>query len=65
MQMITRTYVCKRLRMCRYLIEHGFKPYKITPDRDNPRYNVYLFDHTDELAEAVTNYLTMPRQKNT
>lgn len=53
-----RTYVCKRLRLCRYLLEHGFNPYRIVPDRDNPRYNVYLFDQSPALAAAITDYFT-------
>jgi len=61
MQTGNRTYVCKRLRLCRYLMEHGFNPYKIAPDRDNPRYNVYLFDQTDELTAAIMDYMTKPR----
>ena len=60
MQTNTRTYVCKRLRLCRYLMEHGFQPYQISPDRDNPRYDVYLFNQSDELTAAVTEYLTDP-----
>ena len=31
-----KTYVCKRARMCSFLIEKGFTPYKVAPDRDNP-----------------------------
>lgn len=53
-----KTYVCKRLRLCRYLMECGFEPYKIVPDRDNPRYNVWLFDHSKDLMAAVMRYLT-------
>ncbi len=52
-----RTYVCKRSRMCSYLMERGFSPYRITPDRDNPKYNVYLFSATPELHRAVMDYV--------
>ncbi|MGE9970920.1 hypothetical protein [Candidatus Pseudoscillospira sp. SGI.172] len=48
-----RTYVCKRARMCSYLVDKGFMPYKIKPDCDNPKYNVYLFTATPELYRAV------------
>ena len=27
-----KTYVCKRARMCSFLIEKGFTPYKVAPD---------------------------------
>ena len=51
-----RTYVCKRTRMAAYLLERGFQPYRITPDRDNPIYSVYLFTATPELYAAVMDY---------
>lgn len=53
-----KTYVCKRPRMCSYLREKGFEPYKITPDQDNPIYDVYLFTATPELYRAVMDYVT-------
>lgn len=27
-----KTYVCKRARMCSFLIEKGFTPYKVAPE---------------------------------
>lgn len=51
-----KTYVCKRLRLCRYLMDHGFRPFRIVPDRNNPRYNVYLFTQTPALDETVSRY---------
>lgn len=53
-----RTYVCKRLRLATYLVERGFKPYQITPDRDNPMFDVYLFDASLLLYRAVTEFFT-------
>lgn len=52
-----KTYVCKRARMCSFLMEKGFNPYKISPDRDNPMYDVYLFTASDELYRAVLEYI--------
>lgn len=52
-----QTYVCKRIRMCNYLMEKGFEPYKVVPDRYNPRYNVFLFTATPELNKAVIEYI--------
>lgn len=52
----SRTYVCKRLRLCRHLMNRGFSPFRIVPDRNNPRYNVYLFTRTPALDEAVSRY---------
>lgn len=52
-----RTYVCKRARMASFLMRKGFQPYKVTPDRDNPMYDVFLFTGTPELYQAVTEYI--------
>ncbi len=51
-----KTYVCKRTRMAVYLLERGFQPYRIAPDKDNPVYSVYLFTATPELYKAVFDY---------
>ena len=53
-----KTYVCKRTRMAAYLMERGFQPYKIAPDRDNPVYSVYLFTESPELYRSVMEYVT-------
>lgn len=53
-----KTYVCKRARMCTYLSQRGFKPYKVCPDRDNPMYDVFLFTATPELYQAVMEYIS-------
>lgn len=58
-----KTYVCKRLRLCRHLMDMGFDPYQIVPDRDNPRYNVYLFTQSPALTEAVMDYFTQRTMK--
>lgn len=52
-----KTYVCKRARMCSFLIEKGFTPYKVAPDRDNPMYDVFLFTASPELYQAVMEYI--------
>lgn len=52
-----RAYVCKRARMCSYLVSRGFHPYRITPDQNNPAYDVYLFEATPELYAAVMDYI--------
>lgn len=58
-----KTYVCKRSRMCSYLMERGYVPYKIAPDRDNPKYNVYLFSATPGLHSAVMEYVISKQKK--
>ena len=51
-----KTYVCKRLRLCRHLMDYGFHPFRIVPDRNNPRYNVYLFEQTPALEKVLSDY---------
>lgn len=58
-----KAYVCKRARMCSYLMERGFVPYKVVPDRDNPMYDVFLFTATPELYKHVTEYVSMRSKK--
>ena len=60
---MTKTYVCKRLRLCRHLMNCGFTPYKIVPDRDNPRFNVWLFDQSPALTETIMQYFTRKEQR--
>lgn len=51
-----KPYVCKRLRMCEYLIKQGFKPTATIPDATNPRYNWWLFENTPEFYAEVQKY---------
>lgn len=56
-----KTYVCRRARLCSHLIECGFRPYKIVPDKDNPHFDVYLFDATPALYDVVLGYVKNDR----
>ena len=49
-------YVCRRIRLYNYLIEHGFYPFAKRRDRDNYKYYVWLFQNSQELQECVTDY---------
>lgn len=53
-----KTFVCKRLRLCNYLMDRGFFPYRVEPDKDNPSYSVYLFEETTALTAAVVRYFS-------
>jgi len=59
-----RTYVCKRARMAGFLMDKGFNPYKVTPDRDNPMYDVFLFTGTPELYKAVAEYIGTSHERS-
>lgn len=51
------TFRCTRLRLCNYLMDKGFFPYKTELDPKNPKYRIYLFEETPPLTAAVTRYL--------
>lgn len=51
-----KTFTCKRLRLCGYLIDRGFMPVKTLPDKRNPVYSVWLFEETPELTVALYQY---------
>ena len=48
-----KTFKCTRLRLCNYLMDRGFFPYRVEPDPGNPRYKIYLFEESPALTAAV------------
>ena len=48
--------VCKTPRLCVYLQKKGFKFDKVTIDRKNPLFSVWLFPNSDELYDIVEDY---------
>ena len=53
-----KTFQCTRLRLCNYLMDRGFFPYRVEPD-SNPRYQIYLFEETPALTAAVARYFAV------
>lgn len=51
-----KTFVCKRLRMCKYLMKQGFVAYGTQPDKSNPEFINWLFEATPELASALNRW---------
>ena len=49
-------YVCRKLRLCNYLLSKGFKYIKSEPMRDKPVWKVWIFESTPELWMEVNNY---------
>lgn len=49
-------YVCRRLRLLNHLKSKGFLPYQTQPDINNPRFNVWLYEETPELRNAIEDY---------
>lgn len=53
-----RYYYCKRLRMLGWLKERGFLPCETIPDVNNPKFNVFVFENTPELEDAIEEYFS-------
>ena len=49
-------YVCRKMRLCTYLLSKGFNYVKTEPMKDNPELKVWLFESTPELWLAVHEY---------
>lgn len=46
-------YVIKTWRMVEYLEKFGIKMLKSVPDRNNPNYNIFLYEDSLELRHAI------------
>ena len=55
-------YVVKSMYLCRHLQHEGFELKKVKVNKFYPRHNVYLFEHTDELMKAITEYRQMKEE---
>ncbi len=49
-------YVCRKMRLCNYLLQQGFTYIKQCIDKDNPKFNIWLFKNTPELHIAIEEY---------
>lgn len=49
-------YVVKTMRLAIYLINEGFEKLREQPDRNNPKFNVFLFQDSIELRSALDRY---------
>lgn len=54
-----KTFRCKKLRLCVYLMDRGFTPYDTEPNTANPQYSVYLFEETPALTAALVRYFAV------
>lgn len=55
-------YLCKRMKLCSFLLTNGFNYKKVVQDRNNPKYNCWLFDDTPELRSTVDTYYSERKQ---
>lgn len=49
-------YVCTKIRLCGYLLDHGFRYLRESTDIKNPSRKVWLFKESDKLRKAVEDY---------
>lgn len=54
--MKTNTSIVKRLRQYNFLVKKGILPVETLADKDNPKFNVWLFERTDEFYNALEDY---------
>jgi hypothetical protein len=57
-------YVCKKLRLCSFLLQKGFNYELEKPDKFNPKYNIWIFKNTPELQLAIDEYYSQEHFKN-
>ena len=55
-------YVVKSLYLCRFLQNKGFELKKVKINKFNPKHNVFLFENTQELQQALTEYRKMKEE---
>lgn len=49
-------YVCRRMKLCSFLLSKGFNYEKVEQDKFNPKYQVWIFKNTPELKLAIEEY---------
>lgn len=57
-------YVCRKMKLCSYLLTKGFQYKKIRQDRYNPSRKVWLFESSPELYIAIDEYYSFNKADN-
>ncbi len=53
---LSKGYVCRKIRLYNFLLERGFKPIQVRPDKDYAKRLVWIFNDTTALRNAVEDY---------
>lgn len=53
---LSKGYVCRKIRLYSFLLDKGFKPVQVRPDRDQNERLVWIFDDTQVLRNAIEEY---------
>ena len=54
-----KTYVCRKIRLCTYLIEKGFMYLEEKPNVFDPKRKVWVFEETIDLRNAIEEYYSL------
>lgn len=54
-----KTYVCRKIRLCTYLLEKGFEYMEEKPDVFKPNRKVWIFEETPSLRNAIEEYYSL------
>ena len=54
-----KTYVCRKIRLCTYLLEKGFKYIEEKPNVFIPSRKVWIFEETPALRDAIEEYYSL------
>ena len=57
-------YVCKKLRLCVFLMQKGFTYLEEREDKFNPKFKVWIFEQSPELRVAIEEYYNREEFKN-
>lgn len=52
-------YVCRKIRLCSFLLKKGFQYESERADRENSKRKVWLFRSTPELYNAIEEYYSL------
>lgn len=53
---LSKGYVCRKIRLYNFLIEKGFRPVQVRPDRECSNRLVWIFNDTVGLRALVEEY---------
>lgn len=56
-------YVCTRLRLVEHLRNRGYLPIKTIPDKNNPKYNVWIYENNEALEEAIEEFFIIQENR--
>lgn len=53
---LSKGYVCRKIRLYSFLLDNGFKPVQVRPDREQNERLVWIFDDTQSLRDVIEEY---------